>query len=90
YLYTSHIAKTFTLREAPNIVTDGKNKATRASKRHVPLHQQSNTMSVTQNQRAQGRLSKKGGKIISNGNDELQIASGVGLDSPWLPIAVRR
>lgn len=31
--------------------------------------------------RAQGRLSKKGGKMISSGTDEFQIASGAALDS---------
>ena len=35
---------------------------------------------MTEVVRAQGRMSKKGGKMISSGTDEFQIASGASLE----------
>lgn len=83
--FTSAILqKDFDLREAPKTITDVKKKVTSVFKGRgsPPLNSQSNTMSVDAEQRMQNivrvqdRLLKKGGKMISSGTDEFQIASG--------------
>ncbi|KAG1777459.1 P-loop containing nucleoside triphosphate hydrolase protein [Suillus placidus] len=89
HLHIGHLAKAFALREAPKTITDGKNKATSASKglgsrptKPAKQHDVGDAEQRMQNiVRAQGRLSKKGGKMISSGTDEFQIASGAALDS---------
>ncbi|KAG0694371.1 hypothetical protein DFH29DRAFT_880754 [Suillus ampliporus] len=80
---------TFALREAPKTITDGKSKISSASKccssrpaKLIKLHDVGGAEQRMQNiVRAQGRLSKKGGKMISSGTDKFQIASGAALDS---------
>ncbi|KAG2150871.1 P-loop containing nucleoside triphosphate hydrolase protein [Suillus clintonianus] len=89
HLHIGHLAKAFALREAPKTITDGKNKISSASKgrgsRPVKSTKQHDVGDAEQRMqdivRAQGRLSKKGGKMISSGTDEFQIASGAALDS---------
>ncbi|KAG2079151.1 hypothetical protein BDR04DRAFT_1146860 [Suillus decipiens] len=82
-----HLAKAFALREAPKTITDGKNKPTSASKSHGsrPIKPTQHDVGDAEQRmqsimRAQGR-SKEGGKIISNGTDGFQIASGAALNS---------
>ncbi|KAG0700741.1 P-loop containing nucleoside triphosphate hydrolase protein [Suillus ampliporus] len=89
HLHIGHLAKAFALREAPKTITDGKNKFSSASKgrgsRPAKSKKQHDVGDAEQRMqdivRAQGRLSKKGGKMISSGTGEFQIASGAALDS---------
>ncbi|KAG2338709.1 DEAD-domain-containing protein [Suillus weaverae] len=89
HLHIGHLAKAFALREAPKTISDGKHKTTSASKgrgsrpaKPAKQHDVGDAEQRMQNiVRAQGRLSKKGGKMISSGTDEFQIASGAALDS---------
>ncbi|KAG2132417.1 P-loop containing nucleoside triphosphate hydrolase protein, partial [Suillus bovinus] len=89
HLHIGHLAKAFALREAPKTITDGKNKVTGASKgrgsrpaKATEQHDVGDAEKRMQNiVRAQGRLSKKGGKMVSSGIDEFQVTSGVALDS---------
>ncbi|KAG1730754.1 P-loop containing nucleoside triphosphate hydrolase protein [Suillus lakei] len=89
HLHIGHLAKAFALREAPKTISDGKNKISSASQgrgtRPAKSTKQHDVGDAEQRMqdivRAQGRLSKKGGKMISSGTDEFQIASGTALDS---------
>lgn len=89
HLHIGHLAKAFALREAPKTITDGRNKVTSTSKgrgsRPAKSTKQHDVGDAEQRMqdivRAQGRLSKKGGKMISSGTDEFQIASSAALDS---------
>lgn len=89
HLHIGHLAKAFALREAPKTITDGRNKVTSTSKsrgsRPAKFTKQHDVGDAEQRMqdivRAQGRLSKKGGKMISSGTDEFQIASSAALDS---------
>ncbi|KAG2036447.1 hypothetical protein BDR03DRAFT_866006, partial [Suillus americanus] len=84
HLHIGHLAKAFALREAPNTITDRKNKISSVSKgrglRPVKSTAQHDVGDAEQRMqdivRAQGRLSKKDGKMISSGTNEFQIASG--------------
>ncbi|KAG1862974.1 DEAD-domain-containing protein [Suillus tomentosus] len=88
HLHIGHLAKAFALREAPKTITDGKNKISSASKgrgsrptkptKHDVGDAEQRMQDVV---RAQGRLSRKGGKMISSGTDEFQIPSGAALNS---------
>jgi ATP-dependent RNA helicase DDX31/DBP7 len=86
HLHTGHLAKAFALREAPNTITDRKNKISSVSKsrgsRSATQHDVGDAEQRMQDiVRAQGRLSKKGGRMVSSGTSEFQIASGAALDS---------
>lgn len=86
HLHTGHLAKAFALREAPNTITDRKNKISSVSKsrgsRSAAQHDVGDAEQRMQDiVRAQGRLSKKGGRMVSSGTSEFQIASGAALDS---------
>ncbi|KAG2079147.1 P-loop containing nucleoside triphosphate hydrolase protein [Suillus decipiens] len=89
HLHIGHLAKAFALREAPKTITDGKNKTASVSKsrgsrpaKNTKQYDVGDAEQRMQNiVRAQGRLSKKGGKMISSGTDEFQIASGTALNS---------
>ncbi|KAG2363923.1 hypothetical protein BDR07DRAFT_1608491 [Suillus spraguei] len=82
HLHIGHLAKAFALREAPKTITDGKNKTASVSKsrgsrpaKNTKQHDVGDVKQRMQNiVHAQGRLSKKGGKMISSGTDEFQIA----------------
>ncbi|KAG1888117.1 P-loop containing nucleoside triphosphate hydrolase protein [Suillus subluteus] len=84
HLHIGHLAKAFALREAPNTITDRKNKFTSVSKGRGSRPAKSTTQydigdagqRMQDIVRAQGRLSKKGGKMISSGTNEFQIATG--------------
>ncbi|KAG2148263.1 P-loop containing nucleoside triphosphate hydrolase protein, partial [Suillus cothurnatus] len=86
HLHTGHLAKAFALRETPNTITDRKSKISRVSKsrgsRSATQHDVGDAEQRMQDiVRAQGRLSKKGGRMVSSGTSEFQIASGAALDS---------
>ncbi|KAG1735144.1 P-loop containing nucleoside triphosphate hydrolase protein [Suillus paluster] len=92
HLHFGHLAKAFALREAPKTITDGKNKNSSASKsrgsrpaKSAKSTKQHDVGDAEQRMqdivRAQGRLSKQGGKMMSSGTDEFQIASGAALNS---------
>jgi ATP-dependent RNA helicase DDX31/DBP7 len=89
HLHIGHLAKAFALREAPKAVTGGKKKVASASKGHASRPAKSTRMHDGDNAeqrmqdvvRAQGRLSRKGGKMIRSGTDEFQVASGAALES---------
>ncbi|KAJ8588486.1 DEAD-domain-containing protein [Rhizopogon salebrosus TDB-379] len=89
HLHIGHLAKAFALREAPKAVTGGKKKVASASKGHasrpaksIRMHDGDNAEQRMQDVvRAQGRLSRKGGKMIRSGTDEFQVASGAALES---------
>ncbi|KAG1855641.1 P-loop containing nucleoside triphosphate hydrolase protein [Suillus subalutaceus] len=84
HLHIGHLAKAFALREAPNSITDRKNKFTSVSKGRGSRPAKSTTQydigdagqRMQDIVRAQGRLSKKGDKMISSGTNEFQIATG--------------
>ncbi|KAG0694364.1 hypothetical protein DFH29DRAFT_1034497, partial [Suillus ampliporus] len=84
-----HLAKAFVLHEALTTITDGKNKNSSASKGRGSHPAKSTKQHVGDIEHrmqdivcAQGRLSKKGRKmVISSGTDKFQIASGAALDS---------
>lgn len=81
-LHTGHLAKAFALRDAPSNMHQVKAKA----KAHKRLHDRrlkgglsgEDTSKVEQKMkevvRAQGRLTKKAGQLVSVGVDEYQIA----------------
>ncbi|OJA09195.1 hypothetical protein AZE42_00705 [Rhizopogon vesiculosus] len=88
HLHIGHLAKAFALREAPKTISDGKKKIASASKGHgarpaksTKSHDGGAEQRMQDIVRAQGRLSKKGGKMISSGTDEFQVASGTALES---------
>ncbi|KAG1741366.1 hypothetical protein EDB19DRAFT_1973362 [Suillus lakei] len=89
HLHIGHLAKAFGLRKAPKTITDGKNKVFSASKgrdsRPVKSTKEHGVGDAEQRMqnivRAQGRLSKKGGKMISGGTNEFQrIHSSMAID----------
>ena len=103
HLHLGHLAKAFSLREAPSAVTNGGSKS-KASKNRKSTDQKalpsdkakrrvkerrddgedrSNDDDVKDAERrmeqvvrAQGRLTKKAGKMVSSGAGEFQIAGG--------------
>jgi len=95
-LHIGHLAKAFALREAPKTITEGgkKSKATKPKapkSTRTASGQKPRGMGVsertgdvekrmTEAVRARGRMSKRGGKMISRGTDEFQIASGASLE----------
>ncbi|KAG1878338.1 P-loop containing nucleoside triphosphate hydrolase protein [Suillus subluteus] len=89
HLHIGHLAKAFALREAPKTITDRKTKISNVSKgrssRPAKSTAQHDVGDAEQRMqdivRAQGRLTKKGGKMISSGTNEFQIASSATLDS---------
>ncbi|KAG2031564.1 DEAD-domain-containing protein [Suillus americanus] len=89
HLHIGHLAKAFALREAPNTITDRKNKTSSVYKARGSRPAKSTTQHDVGDAeqrmqdivRAQGRLSKKDGRMISSGTNEFQIASGLSLDS---------
>lgn len=89
HLHLGHLAKAFALRETPGTVSGGKKKIASASKGHgarsatsTKPHDNGDAEQRMQDiVRAQGRLSKKGGKMVSSGTNEFQVASGAALES---------
>ena len=90
HLHIGHLAKAFALREAPKTISDGKKRIAIKTKGHGSRPAKSTKshdgvgdaeQRMQDVVRAQGRLSKKGGKMISSGTNEFQVASGAGLES---------
>lgn len=88
HLHIGHLAKAFALREAPKTISGWKNKIASAPKGHgsrptksTKPHDGGAEQRMQDIVRAQGRLSKKGGKMISSGTNEFQVASGAALES---------
>ena len=110
HLHLGHLAKAFSLREAPTALKGQKssNSSSRPSKSHsrqkatgvVPESKSKSKRRHGRDMndgdgehdvadaekrmekvvRAQGRLTKKGGKMVSSGTDEFQIAGGYDLE----------
>jgi ATP-dependent RNA helicase DDX31/DBP7 len=85
-LHTGHLAKAFGLREAPSAVNAGMGKAIMSSpkrKQRGPTtgdrHEQRDGKSAEERMkeavRAQGRLSKHSGEMVTSGAGEFQITS---------------
>jgi ATP-dependent RNA helicase DDX31/DBP7 len=85
-----HLAKAFALRDAPTNVTGTSSKA-KQSKLRQSKSQQRKGVAVKELDgdaekrmkaivRAQGRLTKKGGVMISSGASEFQISGGTALE----------
>lgn len=90
------MAKAFALREAPKTITDGGKKGNAAKHkppksarsgggqkpRNLDVSERAGNAErrMTEVVRAQGRMSKKGGKMMSSGTNEFQIASGASLE----------
>lgn len=93
-LHIGHLAKAFALREAPKTITEGgkkgiHSKTTKSARtasgqkpRGMGVSERTGDAEkrMTEAVRARGRMSKKGGKMISGGTDEFQIASGTSLE----------
>ena len=108
HLHLGHLAKAFSLREAPTALNASKGKGSRASKaklhgkeklkeklaqpkskakRKTRQDESDDELDVADAERrmekvvrAQGRLTKKGGKMVSSGTDEFQLAGGYDLE----------
>jgi ATP-dependent RNA helicase DDX31/DBP7 len=92
HLHIGHLAKAFALRDAPTTVTsDGSKRMkhgpkTTARNRKTSIEQgkfDHGNAAETRMQtavRSQGRLSKKGGIMLSSGSSEFQIAGGSSLE----------
>lgn len=95
-LHLGHLAKAFALREAPSAVTNkthgktskGKSVAKKSSKKlsKAPSSDGKGDAGEAGKRmekavREQGRLTKKGGKMVSTGTSEFQIAGGYNLES---------
>lgn len=80
FLHSGHLAKAFALRDAPSHMKKGPAKSKHRSQNQGAMEDSSDedTSKVEKRMkevvRAQGRLSRKGGKMISTVN-EFQIAS---------------
>lgn len=90
HLHIGHLAKAFALRDAPTTVTGG------GSKKMKPGPKQARNRKIMKGEsdhgnaveirmqtavRAQGRLSRKGGAMLSSGASEFQIAGGFALEN---------
>jgi len=95
HLHIGHLAKAFALRDAPTTVTGGgskkmnpRSKATGKSARNRRTsiakgksdHSNAAETRMETAVRSQGRLSKKGGVMLSSGSSEFQIAGGSSLE----------
>ncbi|KAG9316273.1 P-loop containing nucleoside triphosphate hydrolase protein [Chiua virens] len=95
-LHIGHLAKAFALRDAPTTISSKKGSHIKAAKPKPPKSARTTSdqkprylgaertgdaeRRMTEVVRAQGRMSKKGGKMISSGTGEFQIASGPSLE----------
>lgn len=96
HLHLGHLAKAFALRDAPTSVTSNKakkkpettkkpNKKPASSIKLSDLkddkwHSADAEKRMQEVVRAQGRLTKKGGQLVSTGVSEFQIAGGEALE----------
>jgi ATP-dependent RNA helicase DDX31/DBP7 len=92
HLHLGHLAKSFTLREAPGTIsghgksqtTVGGKKQARRQKRRSGENDGDNDRDAERRMstavRDQGRLVKKGGEMVSSGLWEFQVASGNALE----------
>src|SRR6266550_6426601 len=81
HLHLGHLAKAFALRDAPTLVGSGKAKTSQkvreVEKKMGKRPQDDNRKTEKRMKevvRAQGRLTKRGGQLISSGVSEFQIA----------------
>jgi ATP-dependent RNA helicase DDX31/DBP7 len=95
HLHIGHLAKAFALRDAPTAVTSGGGKGVkhgpkttderarykkRPTAKGEPDHKNTAESRMQSAVRSQGRLSKKGGIMLSSGSSEFQIAGGSSLE----------
>ncbi|KAH0588956.1 hypothetical protein H2248_004738 [Termitomyces sp. 'cryptogamus'] len=96
HLHLGHLAKSFALREAPKAVSNGQGASTQSRKtKNVPQRERKprekrDKWEVDRNGevekrmqavvRAQGRLTKKGGALVSSDASEFQISGGYDLE----------
>lgn len=96
HLHLGHLAKAFALREAPSTATGGSSKskskamsskASAAGRSRKTGGDDADNYNVHDAERrmehvvrAQGRLTKKGGKMVRSGTSEFQIAGGYDLE----------
>ncbi|KAG9103044.1 ATP-dependent RNA helicase dbp7 [Ceratobasidium sp. 370] len=85
HLHLGHLAKAFALRDAPGSVSSKPKSAKPKSKKHVKRKRDAGSSSedddgaearMREAVRAQGRMSKKGGVLMTSGTSEFQITSG--------------
>ena len=95
HLHIGHLAKAFALRDAPTTVTGGETKRTNHRPKTTGEDVRNRNASIAKGKsdhgnaaerrmqtavRSQGRLSKKGGVMLSSGSSEFQIAGGSSLE----------
>ena len=95
HLHIGHLAKAFALRDAPTIVIGDESKRMKLGPKTTGERIRNRKTSIAQGKfdhgnatetrmqtavRSQGRLSKKGGIMLSSGSSEFQIAGGSSLE----------
>jgi ATP-dependent RNA helicase DDX31/DBP7 len=95
HLHLGHLAKAFALRDAPTAVTSGGRKGVKPgtkttderarNKKRLTAKGESDHNNTAESRmqtavRSQGRLTKKGGIMLSSGSSEFQIAGGSSLE----------
>jgi ATP-dependent RNA helicase DDX31/DBP7 len=95
HLHIGHLAKAFALRDAPTTVTGGGSKRIKPGLKSTGERPRNGKTSTAKREsdrsnaaemrmqtavRSQGRLTKKGGVMLSSGSSEFQIAGGSSLE----------
>ncbi|KIJ49452.1 hypothetical protein M422DRAFT_204767 [Sphaerobolus stellatus SS14] len=91
HLHLGHLAKSFALREAPNMVTNKASKTKQKSDKNTIQNRRKSVEDISKDTksaeermkaavRAQGKLSKKDGTLMTSGTSEFQIANTKALE----------